>query len=275
MTDAEMSPDEAPGFLFESRGESFHPTALAGSPWGPEFIHGGATAALLTRAVEPAGGGSEFHVARITMDLFRPVPMSPLTMSAEALRDGRRLRVVEATLCAADGPVAVARALLLRRSEMALRAESRPFDLPHPDQLRDSTHESGARRTHMPPGVHTCVEKRVGSGFDGSGHGQAWFRLPVGIVAGESVTPLMRLGLCSDFGNGLAQIEAEAGVGYINADITLYIERVPVGDWIGLDARSHIMDGGMRMVNTELYDLEGRVGRVDQATLANRRWQKT
>src|SRR5947207_2882962 len=70
------------------------PTDLARGPWSPDALHGGPTAALLARAVEPLV--APLAVARMTIELVRPVPVAPLRVSSTLLRDGRKIRLADA-----------------------------------------------------------------------------------------------------------------------------------------------------------------------------------
>ena len=54
---------------------------------------------------------------------------------------------------------------------------------------------------------------------------------------------------------------------FINPDLTLYIERQPVGEWIGLQAQTTIASGGIGTSESVLFDERGRVGRATQALL--------
>ena len=54
---------------------------------------------------------------------------------------------------------------------------------------------------------------------------------------------------------------------FINADLTLYVEREPVGEWICLDSQTRIASGGVGIAESVLYDERGRVGRATQALL--------
>ena len=54
---------------------------------------------------------------------------------------------------------------------------------------------------------------------------------------------------------------------FINPDLTLYIDRPPQGEWICLDARTTIAEGGIGVSESVLYDRAGMVGRATQALL--------
>ena len=80
-----------PAAFFVLDGDRFHPTVLTRGPWRPEHQHGGPPAALMARAIEHAvGETNSFQLARFTIDFVRPVPIEPLTVRVEQVRDGRR-----------------------------------------------------------------------------------------------------------------------------------------------------------------------------------------
>jgi hypothetical protein len=58
---------------------------------------------------------------------------------------------------------------------------------------------------------------------------------------------------------------------FINPDLTLYIDRVPVGAWICLEARTIISAEGVGIAESIIYDARGRVGRAVQALLVGPR----
>lgn len=268
--------------IFIPDGDRFIPTDLARSPWGAHVLHGGPPAGLLARAVERANVDPGLHVARMTVDLFRPVPRAPLHVTTEVVRQGRRIAVLEASLFADDIEVSRASALLLRESEVDLPAAHLPArpSLPGPEGLPttglSTMLSDGAPITSLlqssSSGFHTTIEvRRVGGELRTAGHGTAWIRIPVPLVAGEEMTPLVRMAATADFGNALGHIRAGDGIGFINADITLYLHRLPLGEWICLDTQSAGQPHGVGLVESIVHDERGPVGRVVQALLANRR----
>jgi hypothetical protein len=59
--------------------------------------------------------------------------------------------------------------------------------------------------------------------------------------------------------------ELPAGDGLMLSRVTY--ERLPSGDWIALDARTTIAEGGVGIAESVLYDERGCVGRAVQALL--------
>jgi hypothetical protein len=79
------------GHVYESEGNVFQPTESAGSPWSAKHQHGGPVNALFAMAAEQAAEEAGLQVVRLTVDLFRSVPLLPLALSWRYLRRSRRL----------------------------------------------------------------------------------------------------------------------------------------------------------------------------------------
>lgn len=122
MTDT--SPGNSPVSLFVPVDHDVAtPTALSRGPWDPGALHGGPVAALLAHVVEGLRADDvDWFVARLTVELERPVPMEPLRLHAEVTRPGRKVSIVEATITRADSGavLARARALRIRTADVAL-----------------------------------------------------------------------------------------------------------------------------------------------------------
>ena len=50
------------------------------------------------------------------------------------------------------------------------------------------------------------------------------------------------------------------GVGYINGDLTVGLSRLPVGEWIGVQADSHWAEDGVAVGTATLFDRRGAFG---------------
>jgi acyl-CoA thioesterase len=267
--------------IFIPEGDTFVPTELAASPWGPGLLHGGPPAGLMARAVErELLRDPGLQPVRLTIDLFRPVPQEPLRTEVEIVREGKRIAALKVSLIAGTTEVARAAALVLRRSTVALPAHALPPPpwVPHhegypttdlPSALRGN--RDGEPRGPMRKGFHTTIEVRHVSGEAGLGRATAWIRIPVEFVAGEATGALTRLAATSDFGSPLGNIRPSEDVGFINADISIHIHRLPDGEWICLEAEGTAQETGLGLVETRVHDVHGPIGRVCQAIMVNRR----
>ena len=60
-----------------------------------------------------------------------------------------------------------------------------------------------------------------------------------------------------------------AGVGFINGDLTVALARMPVDDWIGVQADSHVDADGIAVGTATLYDRAGAFGSGMVTAIAN------
>src|SRR5580704_17406670 len=101
--------------LFHPDGDRWVPTDFSRGPWSPDALHGGPVAALIARAVSSVPSDEPLHVARLTVELLRPVPVVPLTVTASLSPPGRKVQLVDVTVSAGDHDLAWGRALRIRR----------------------------------------------------------------------------------------------------------------------------------------------------------------
>jgi hypothetical protein len=258
--------DEA---LFVPDGGGFVPTELGASPWGPDSLHGGAPAALLARAVERHDGGDVMQVGRMTIEILRPVPIAPLRVETVTVRPGRRVQLVESRLYAGDVEVTRATALRLHVVDLPLPDTAIDRETPPapPETGRLQKVEWGWRAFHTDGMEIRAVE----GAFMTPGPSTAWFRLRVPVVAGEEVSPVMRVAAAADFGNGISQVLPMEGWSFVNPDLTFTLSRPPEGEWVCLAATSHLAGAGAGFAESALYDGRGRIGRATQSLLLDRR----
>lgn len=253
------------GAIFERDGERFVPNEVARGPWDPGAQHGGPPAALVARAIERHEPERPGRVARLTIELLRPVPLTPISVRTRTLRPGRKVQLIETTLLADDAEVVRATGLRVREKPVAL-----PVDPSTTARLPDPGSRPAAKFTRIDgPSFAEAMEIVPVVGAPGvSGPGTAWFRLRVAVVAGEEPSPLQRVAAAADFGNGISSV-VDWGDGwlFINPDLTVYLHRYPRGEWVGLEARTHVSDSGVGMAEAGLYDEDGRIGRSLQSLL--------
>lgn len=75
---------------------------------------------------------------------------------------------------------------------------------------------------------------------------------------------MARAAAVADFGNGVSATLPFERFLFINADLTLHLARLPRGEWIGLDARTILHEGGMGVAESVLHDRDGPIGRAFQ-----------
>jgi Thioesterase-like superfamily len=255
--------------LYEQRDGTLYATEFTRGPWDPNAQHGGPVGAILIRAIEALDdGGLGLHLARITIELLKPAPLGELHASAQIVRPGRRVQLLEASLKTPDG-VEVAKARAVRVAPAPVDAGVQPgleipsFDRAEPSEFRAWDH------TIFPGGG---VEVRITRGsFFELGPTVGWFRLNVPVVSGEEPSPMQRVLAAADFPNGISTELSWKDWVFINPDLTVYIERLPVGEWIGVDAHMRVSEGGGAIAQGVLYDAQGRIGRSIQSLFVARR----
>jgi hypothetical protein len=257
--------------LFEPRGADFVPTGHTRGPWDPRHQHGGAVAALVARAVERRAGDG-FCVTRLTLELMRPVPIERLAVDVDVPRPGRRVLGITVSISAGDLETEVVRAhaVAVRRTDLPTGEGHASFLEPGPEAGIETTLAFDPDDEHAFHRTGTEI-RYVDGGGDRPGPARAWFRLRRPVVGDEEPSGVQRAAAAADFGNGISWVLPFEDWIFLNPDLTLHLARPPVGEWIGLDARTLPSDQGMGLAESAVYDREGRLGRAAQSLLLQRR----
>ena len=89
--------------FYEPAGQdSYVATAATVGPWAPDAQHGGPPSALAARALERHEPDERQRLARVAIDILRPVPVGKVSIRTRTIRPGRRVTLVEAIM-EADG----------------------------------------------------------------------------------------------------------------------------------------------------------------------------
>lgn len=264
--------------FYSMDGDRATPTELTRGPWDPNAQHAGPPAALLARALElcepregarsrgaTGGRGASWSIGRVTAEILAPVPIEPLTVSARVARPGRSVELLEASLEGPGGEVMRARGWRLATAEIDADWEQEPAP-PGPEGAAALRFFATGERV----GWHTAMEIRFARGaFLDPGPATVWMRPRVSLVEGEPVSPLQRVLLAADGGNGVsAPLDWEEFI-FINTDLTVHLLRPPEGEWVCLDSVTHV--DGLGMTDTALWDERGRIGRAAQTLLVRAR----
>lgn len=240
----------------------------AAGPWDPGMQHGSAPAALAVWAAEAIPTREPMQIARVTIDLMRPVPVAPLTLATEVLREGRKIQLCAVRLYA-DGVLTVgATVLKIKTQVLTLPSDvaDPPLELPGPDQSRvDPANFSNS------PFV-TGISLRAARGrFGVPGPGAIWYRVDRPMVEGSAISQAMRAVVASDFCNGTSAALDFRQWTFLNADLTVSLAREPVGEWILVDAESWIGPEGAGLAMARLADSRGYFGRAIQSLVIEKR----
>lgn len=257
--------------VFELKDGVASATPHAAGPWDPSMQHGGAPASLIAHVVEAIPTASPMQVARLTVDLLRPVPIAPLTIRSDVVREGKKIQLCTVSLFAGDKECVRASALKIRTGDYA-ELDGVAFEkvaLPSFTEVKPI--EESIRRSS---GFISGLEVRsVKGGFalqGARGPGACWFRSVRPIVAGADNSPLMRAAMTADFSNG---VSSALGVDwtFLNGDLSINLMRMPVGEWVLLDAETWIDPAGTGMAAGRLADERGYFGRCVQSLVVEKR----
>ena len=170
----------------------------------PNAMHGGAPSALMAYVLARHDPGPADFIARLTVELLRPVPLAPLQVVGahvpareEGAVAGRR-----AARRRCRGRARGRAASCGRQAVDVARRVSPAVDMPPPPAAGAPPAFQFFDREHV--GYWTANEIRlVAGGFGIAGPATAWLRLRCPVVDGEPVAPFERVAAAADFGSGI------------------------------------------------------------------------
>jgi len=253
-------------FWIPEGNEMFRATSHTQGPWNPQFQHGGPPAALLVRQLEAYSPREDMVLARVSIDILAPVPIATFTARARVLRPGRSVELLEA--------------LLEHEGRLVMRATGWRVRLPNVRLLADEP--------DLPPGLpearaNPTIASLVDCGFisatewrtvrenNEQGQATAWARLRYPLIAGEIISPTQHLIAIADYANGLSWRLDIRSWQFVPPELTLHILRPPIGEWICLDAVTHLRSAGIGLTTASLFDQQGQVARSAQSLFIARR----
>lgn len=256
---------------------TFVATPATAGPWSPQAQHGGPPSALAARAIESHEPEPGQRLARVTIDILRPVPVGKITVRTRTVRPGRRVALIEAVLEADGQEVLHARGWRLAATPTAAAATTPSATGSAPAGLPPEAPPSGMPADQPLPtfsGGHTAgyvaaMDWRFLSGGDFAKRGPArvWMAPRIPLLEGEELTPMSRTLLVADSGSGVSAVLDPRKYLFVNVDLTVVLTRDPAGDWVHLDSVSTIGDQGTGLAETVLSDAAGPCGRALQTLL--------
>lgn len=263
MKAIQQMPDErSPAFFFEDDGH-YIPTRKAVSAWSPNQLGGTAVCALLAHELEKHSPGASYVPARFTADLFSPVLAEPVELHSSVVRDGNRIRVVDAQI--------------IQQGEVRTRATTQflTYSEEPPGQVWKSGHNYPLpeQRLDHPQGSLPLFKSGDGdwthdfTSAVNAHRKSTWVNVPP-LLHGHAITPFERAAFVADFTNLMGNWGTD-GVGYINTDVTMTLSRLPIGHELGMQAQDHIAANGVAVSTTTIYDRSGALGTCIVSALSN------
>lgn len=249
------------------------PSVLSRGPWDKRAQHGGAPSALIAHVAESAMSEPGWQLARLNIELIKPVPVAPLTVRKDVYpaRSTTRMTI---DLYADDVLVARGHALLVRGQTLSLPSEPLGWSpaqlLPQPADCHQHMRIPG-----LPTGTsfhESTMEILMAQGDTAQpGPAAAWFRLTVPLLENKPTSPAMRVAAAADFGNGLSWVLPFEDYFFVNADLNLHLHRPAEGEWIGMMSETQAHTGGIGTVLSRLYDVHGPIGVATQTLMLRKR----
>jgi hypothetical protein len=222
---------------------------------------------MLVRALERAV--PDQRLARISVELGRPVPMAGFRVETEVLRAGRATSGTRAAILDSDGNVRVTAAgLHVAVADPPLfegSLDNSGVVLPKVEDTEPG--EFPIRRiTSKWTGFRHSVEVRYPPDEPESGPRTVYMRT-VPPLADEEPSPFQRICPLADCGNAFSRHADPEVVQFINTDLLIALYRDPVGEWMGSRSASQWQPNGVGLADALLFDEHGPVGRALQTLL--------
>jgi hypothetical protein len=210
------------------------------------------------------------RLARVSVDLGRPVPMAGFRIATEVLRTGRATAITRATIIDGDGrervtatglhgavtPVPLFSSTLDNSGIVTPRlADAVPGPFPIAPRSDGRTMFRDAVTLRYPPGEDNLP-----------GATTVWMRA-MPLLPDEEPSPFQRIGPLADCGNAFSRHTERDRLQFINADLIIVLHRDPVGEWLGSRAVAQWQPSGVGLADALLFDDEGPVGRALQTLL--------
>jgi hypothetical protein len=126
------------------------------------------------------------RVARVTVELLRPVPVDRLEVETQVIRDGRKIQLVQVRLLHRGKEVTRGMVLRVRIADQPLPEEAGIAGCPgSPDDVAPDTRFQGELPDRVNFGANFDM-RRIRGGFGELGPGKMWFRQHRALIAGEA-----------------------------------------------------------------------------------------
>lgn len=241
-------------------------TDLTRGPWHPDHQHGGPPIALVARSIERAAAALGLtHIARLTANLLRPIPIAELAVEVETDYAGRNVAHFSARLNAGGKEVARFTAVAQREAGLDFPADLPGHPLPQAPRSVEQSPAAPFLFSSKTTGYHDLIEGRIAEGVSFRGPSAVWFRMRYPLVAGEEPSALQRVAVAADSGNGISAVLDFHRYIFVNSDLTINLLRKAEGEWICVDARTLLGPNGGGLAEARIFDVQGLIGRSTQS----------
>ena len=250
--------------FFKRDGQYYVPTPASRGPWNPKSLHGRVIIGLLGFVLEQKHGDPEFIPARLTVDMYKLPGFDPIEVTTTVVREGGRIRVIDAEFISGGVSMARASCQFLKRTENSEGNiwKPEPWNVPAPADIPAPPPREGMGGM--------WASRPINGGFGTAEQRRTGMSEVREVVEGEPLTPFQRVAVAADFVSPLTHV-GDQGLGYINSDVTLYLHKLPATEWVGFESIYHGADDGVAVGDARIYDEAGPIGLASCTALAQRR----
>ncbi|TSA15978.1 MAG: thioesterase family protein [Betaproteobacteria bacterium] len=272
-TDQQRTAASPPGSAYVAMAQgAYASTDLTRGPWHPDHQHAGPPIALVGRSIEQAAAALGLtHVARLTANLLRPIPIAELTIEVRTDYAGRNIAHFSAELRAGGKEVARFTAVAQREAGLDIPAGLAGHPLPQAPRSLEQSPAVEFPFSSKTTGYHELIESRIAQGVFFRGPSAVWFRLRYPLLAGEAPGGLERVAVAADSGNGISAILDFHRYIFVNSDLTINLLRRAEGEWICIDACTLLGPDGGGLAESRIFDAQGMIGRATQSLAIRQR----
>jgi len=240
----------------------------ARGPWDPDACHAGPVTGVIARALELRV--TDKQLMRLSVEMFRPVPMAGFEVVTEIRKEGRMITAAAAQVYDQSRKL-IASASSLHATVLDVGPmPSARVDVPDFSQaeagefpIRDTQHGleffGNGIEVRYPPGESA-----------GTGPTTVWMKtLP--LLETELPSPFQRLCPLADCGNGISRNMEVAEASFLNPDLSIVLCRAPESEWLASSARSFWEETGLGMTEATLFDTRGVIANATQTLLVQPR----
>ena len=235
----------------------YRATAATIGPWSPGLQHAGPPSALLAHLMEGLAPRPGARLARLSVELLRPIEVGEMEVSGAVERPGKNVQLLSAR-ASVNGREALRALAWQIRAEPGRSPPAGPR-APAPPLPPPQAQTFFPGHGSFPYGE--TLEWRFTQGhFDRPGPATVWTRCRIPIVAGEPISGLCRLVAMVDSANGISAELPLVGWTFVPVDLNVVLHRSPAGEWVGMSAETVIEGDGVGMSRTRLFDEGGELG---------------
>lgn len=249
--------------FFSREDDHYAPLLPSRGYWKHDSLHGRAIIGLLGYELDRLHNTEGFVPVRLNVDMFRLAEFDDVRIETRVLKASRRLRLASAVMFVRGEAAAYATCQFLKPTEAP------PGHVWSPAHWQASNPDALASVPEGPT-VRLFEMREITGSRGGPAPKQIWVRERHALIEGVPLTPYARIVLAADFASPFAHA-GDAGIRYINTDVTVHLDRLPTSDWIGFEVTGHESANGIAIGHCRLHDVEGAIGYATTAALANER----